>query len=239
MKIIEQLKKLFNRKKPETGNPKAVVEIWERQGHAEKMRAKYSRTIIANAIAAESQIRALVGEGVHKAQLRVRMGTSHQILDRYLDILQITVPDTKVRKMHPIIDEIRKAREAGLTYAEIGRMHNLSRERVRQIICKDAPDLAEKEMLVKKTEARMPEDQKPVKKKRKRRPRIVIRRKLAVQIMAHRKQGKTWDQVAEAIVPGSTGPLLRSRIQPHLDVIFTPEERKEFFPKKGTWLYRP
>jgi DNA-binding CsgD family transcriptional regulator len=218
MSIINQIKKFFKRK---TVEPIQEIPV---------LKPQYSRTVIKNALKRRATFEILVAEGLTYAEIKTRCGMTDYVLRRYLDILGLKPSTTKKIHKDPRNHEIVKAREEGLGYAEIARMHSLTRERVRQIIAKEAPHLIQRHA----KEAKLIDIEPRIKKQK----RLPITREVAEKVMELRKQSMTWDQVAAKLDPGSTGPIFRAKLQRFLPFVFTPKEREEFFPKHGTPLYK-
>jgi DNA-binding CsgD family transcriptional regulator len=221
MSIINQLKNLFRGKqtKPILDGPRIPPQ-----------KPKYSRTVIQNALKKRATFEILVAEGLTFAEIKTRCNINGHVLSRYLDVLGLK-PST-IKKVHkdPRNQEIVKAREEGLDYATIARMYSLTRERVRQIVAKEAPHLIHK----RAKEAEFIDIEPKIRKQK----RLPVTREVAVEVMKLRKQSMTWDQVAAKLDPGSTGLIFRSKLQRFLPLIFTPEEKEEFFPRHGDPKYK-
>lgn len=172
----------------------------------------------------------LVAEGLTYAEIRTRCNTTDQVLRRYLDVLKLKPSTTKKIHKDPRNHEIVKAREEGLDYGTIAKMYSLTRERVRQIVGKEAPHLMRRQA----KEAKLVDVEPKIKKQK----RLPVTREVAVKVMEMRKHSMTWDQIARKLDPDSTGPIFRAKMQRYLPFVFTTEEREEFFPKHGTPKYK-
>jgi len=221
MSIINQLKNLLRGKqtKPILDGPGMPPQ-----------KPKYSRTIVQNALKKRATFEILVAEGLTFAEIKTRCGLADHVLKRYLDVLGLK-PST-IKKIHrdPRNQEIIKAREEGLDHAAIGKIYSLSRERVRQIIAKEAPHLINRHS----KQAKLIDIEPKIKKQK----RLPITREVAEKVMKLRKQSMTWDQVASRLDPGSTGPIFRAKLQRFLPLVFTLEEKEEFFPRFGDPKYK-
>ena len=240
--MINQLRKLLKAQKEITEVKKEEIEklnlvtIATDVTHEEKMRKKYSRTILRNAERMRNQIEQLIKEGLCFSEIKCRIGASYDSCAKWMEILQLN-PPKKVKKPHPLIKEIKKARKAGLKYAEIGRIHGITRERVRQIVAEYAPELTV--FNYKKIDPEKEDfSDLPTGKKKKKSP-LHIDRDLMEKIIELRKQSMTWDQVAKKLCPSLSGVILRVQIQRWIDIILTKSEREEFFRRNRKPRYRP
>lgn len=203
--------------------------------HEEKMQLKYSRTVLRNAERMRDQIEQLIKEGLAFSEIRCRLGASHATCANWMEILQLS-PPKKAKKPHPLLEEIKKGRQAGLKYAEIGKIHGITRERVRQIVAEHAPELTV--FNYGKIDPEEEDFSNISTGRRKKKSPLQIDRDLMEKIIELRKQSMTWDQVAEKLCPSLSGLILRVQIQRWIDIILTKSEREEFFPKKGQTHYK-
>lgn len=98
-----------------------------------------------NALYHEPQIRKLIGEGLTREQIANEIGISSSSVSAYCDILGLRIPRKKRETTNGLglqIGEILELRKSGKTLNEIGQQFGVSRERIRQVLAKHAPDVA-------------------------------------------------------------------------------------------------
>ncbi len=209
--------------------PQEEVKL-EPLSHMELMKMKHSRTVMRNTLAKEKMLRELVAQGFRFPEIRLKANMSASSLNKALEILQLEPNCLKPIPKHPLADKIAESLKEGLSMAEIGRMQGLSRERIRQIVVRDHPELINYRKPVEFDVEKLPIPT---------RRGFRLDRDMAEKIMALRKEGKTWNQVTESMKLKLDGALFRVKIQRSLDTVFTKAERKEFFPAFGEKHYKP
>lgn len=215
----------------------------------------FSRTVMANARGMERELRELASDGLGVGQIALRIKKSYAGTQKYLDALGIKL----TKKRNPIsarimeqAKEMVELRKRGLTLSDIGLKFGCSREWVRQQIAAIEPDGAWPTNRTKKTHecsvcSRLfsGPGYGGIEFCSKACSNVhlgkwaVVDRDLAVRIMALRKQGKTWDQVAKETDSRLSGTSFRIGLQRKLKIVFSTEEREEFFPKHGEPHYKP
>jgi hypothetical protein len=227
--IKQLLNAMFGKKKKKCSTPVQITT--ESCNSADQTKKKLSPTIIQNAYARKDQIIELIEQDLTLAQIKVRLGISREALKKYMEVLGVKPKvNVKIKKRHHLANQIGKYRKQGYNFSEIGLMVGMTRERIRQIVNEYYPELVQ----IHKTNKIEINKIQPSKKNKKR-----LNRDHAIKIMSLRKQSKTWNQVAKALNIGYDGTALRIKIGRDKNLIFTEEERREFFPLKTEPAYKP
>lgn len=209
-----------------------------------------SPTILARAIRFRPLIEEGLAEGMHKNALQRHTGLSHQTLYNYIDALGLPRPK---RKRQPV-NEVRAAdmiamRKQGMSLAEIGAAHRLTRERVRQILTKEYPDAVFPAIRSKSrvcpgcgaTFSPIHNAQRHCTKSCKHASTLTKNgwdRERAVNIMIMRDSGMGWAGIAARLTPELKADHFRSMLQHQIPVLFSKAEQARYFPPKYSPRFR-
>jgi len=203
-----------------------------------------SPTILKNAQAVETELRALVLQELNLYQIARTLDISPATARRYMSHLKIKpFGKRKKRNNKPDhrIEEMVKMRKNGQTLDEIGTFFNITRERVRQILQKQCPDFVFPIRIVKSQTCNhcgvsyVPSgpgsqfcNQKCMGVAR----NLTFNRDTAIKVMRQRDQGKKWSEVANELGQGASNVVFRARIQRYKH-FFSSTEQELYFPSKN------
>lgn len=207
-----------------------------------------SPVITRNAKAVESELRALHSDNLTLYQIARALKLSPATVRRYMNHLKIgTCKRRKDRDSTPDhrVEEMVEMRKKGFTLDSIGAKFNLTRERVRQILQKECPDIILSRRAKTQGCAHCGLDyiaagtgSRFCSHKCKGAAKTMFNRDTALDVMRERDNGMTWGEIAEILGNGADHHVFRARIQ-RFKGFFSASEQEKYFPKKGESLFKP
>ena len=207
-----------------------------------------SPTITKNAMAMEPELRALHSNNLTLYQIARAMGITATTARRYLTVIGLPTPTRRQDRTTPPdlrVDEMMELRRQGETLDAIGKRFDLTRERVRQILQREMPDFVFPRRPGKSHNCvhcggsfhSGRASNKFCSQKCKGAAQTIFNRDTALDVMRERREGRTWDEIAEALGNGCSTAMFRCRVQRYKS-FFSAAEQAEFFPPKGAELFK-
>lgn len=193
-------------------------------------------TIIRNAKKHEALLRKGIEDGLTYEQIANSIGCNSGSVRTWSRALDLPPPKRKpdVRMQKERINKIIRQRNKGLTLKEIGDGMGLSSERIRQVLARYSPDqvIATRIAAVKTCSIcgkKFCGNTKTCSGACGGALRYSGKwtRDKAVEVIALRKSGKTWDQVSQILHPGSHALAFRTALQREKDKLFSTKEWSE------------
>ncbi len=197
---------------------------------------KITSTILRNALRHEPQITKLIAEGLTLGQMGVEMGLPPSSVSRYITALALKRSEPLREESFTRDAEVVAMRLAGATLQECSNKFGVTRERIRQIVQRAAPDvvMARHKPASIKTCIMCGAQTRSVRQdgccslecSRQHRGINKYDRDWAVQIMELRDHEFTWEEVGTELKT----PYIRTRLQ-RKQFLFSSDEQLKYFPK--------
>jgi DNA-binding transcriptional MerR regulator len=197
-------------------------------------------------------IEAGLKDGLHANALRDYVGISRRVLIHYIKILGLPDPPRK-KRVHTNPERARRIlamRQAGSTLEEIGSAFGITRERVRQLLLSEHPDITIQPRIRSQVACNhcdslfsfapgqhdafcSVECRTAFRKSRR-----GWDRDRAEAILTMRNQGLAWSAIAAELTPGTGPAAFRAALQHQIPILFSSAEQQRYFPKHGAGRFR-
>lgn len=209
-----------------------------------------SPTILRNAKAVESELRALHSNNLTLYQIARALQISPATVRRYMTHLGMaSAKRRKDRTNRPDlrVTDIIAMRKQGFTLDSIGGKFGITRERVRQILQRECPDFVfpTRPAPIRQC-AHCGVDFNPVAQHVRfcsqpcagSAKSSTFNRDTALDVMRERDNGLTWAEISKVLGNGQSPAVFRSNIQRYKR-FFSAGEQAKYFPEKGKNYFKP
>ena len=203
-----------------------------------------SPTILKNAQAVETELRALVLQELNLYQIARALDISPATARRYMSHLKIKPSEKRKKRDNrpdPRTNDMIEMRKSGQTLDQIGTTFNITRERVRQILQKKCPDFVFPVRVVKSQRCNHCEMEfTPTGPTAKfcghkcagAAKSSFFNRDIALKVMRERDNGMKWFEIARLLGNGKSTSVFRSHLQ-RCKHFFSIAEQEAYFPPKN------